>query len=105
MSEQNRKVIDLSGSLKSPNKKPEVGAWGDQFSSLPPRPGSSKLVQWLIKYSGGLIKNEKQAEFLLIGLLIATIAFSIFLLWNSFRTPHPLSPDEEGLYYEETYGE
>ena len=42
-----------------------------------------KIVQWAIKYSGGLIKNEKQASVILIGISILLIGVSVFWASNS----------------------
>ena len=44
-------------------------------------PQSPKVIQWVMKYSGGLIKDEKQANYVLIGfaVLAIIISFSLFL--------------------------
>ena len=41
-----------------------------------------KIVQWVIKYSGGAIKDEKQANYVLIGFVAVTIIFSLFLFFG-----------------------
>ena len=46
-----------------------------------------KIVQWVIKYSGGYIKNEKQAQYVLLGLASLFLIISIFLLVNTFVAP------------------
>ncbi|MBU1246687.1 hypothetical protein KJ973_00270 [Patescibacteria group bacterium] len=39
-----------------------------------------KIIQWVIKYSGGLIKDERQANYVLIGFVaVAIIVVFIFL--------------------------
>lgn len=43
-------------------------------------PQPSKPVQWVIKYSGGLIENEKQASYLILGFVTAAIIVSLFLI-------------------------
>ncbi len=41
-----------------------------------------KIIQWTIKYSGGLIKNKKQANYVLIGFVILAVIVSLFLLFS-----------------------
>jgi len=39
-----------------------------------------KIIQWVIKYSGGAIKDEKQADYVLIGFVaLAVIVASTFM--------------------------
>ncbi|MBU6431461.1 MAG: hypothetical protein KGJ58_03135, partial [Patescibacteria group bacterium] len=42
-----------------------------------------KIIQWVIKYSGGLIKDGKQASFVLLGFVVAAIIVSMFLFFGS----------------------
>ncbi len=42
-----------------------------------------KIIQWVIKYSGGLIKNEKQANYILIGFIIIAIIVSLLIFFNN----------------------
>ena len=42
-------------------------------------PQSPKVIQWVMKYSGGLIKDEKQANYVLIGFAVLAIIISLFL--------------------------
>jgi hypothetical protein len=44
-----------------------------------------KLVQVVIKYSGGLVKNEKQASSVLVGLVLVATAVSFFLVLGTMR--------------------
>lgn len=48
----------------------------DDFSETP------KITQWLIDHSGGLIKNEHQANWVLLGLVVVIIIISIFLIFG-----------------------
>jgi len=38
-----------------------------------------KIIKWVMKFSGGAIKEEKQAEYVLLGFVIVAIAISLFL--------------------------
>lgn len=42
----------------------------------------SKIVQWIIKYSGGTVKDENQANYVLIVFVMVTIIYSLFLLFS-----------------------
>lgn len=54
---------------------------------------SSKIVQWIIKYSGGTVKDENQANYVLVVSVIVMIVCSFFLLFGVGRnTRHELSP-------------
>lgn len=60
-------------------------------------PGTPKIIQWTIKYSGGLIKNEKRANYVLLGFVVLMILISlIFFLGGRGRkpkyTPVPVKP-------------
>lgn len=63
------------------NEPPKIVFEGEQFqrttrSFETPTP---KIVQWVIKYSGGLIKDERQANYILIGFVAVAIIVSLFL--------------------------
>ncbi|MBU4479913.1 hypothetical protein KKG48_00515 [Patescibacteria group bacterium] len=42
-----------------------------------------KIVQWTVKLSGGLIKDERQAQYVLLGFSVIAIIFSSFLILGS----------------------
>ncbi|MFH1575643.1 MAG: hypothetical protein ABIB55_01710 [Candidatus Nealsonbacteria bacterium] len=77
MDKQNDKNgIDLSKSLEESTPKSQSGQWSSGPYVSPTAP---KISRWLIKYSGGLIKNEKQASYVILGLIVLAIIISIFL--------------------------
>ena len=45
-------------------------------------PKIPKIVQWVIESSGGLVKNEKQAVYVLIGFVIVAFIISLFLIFS-----------------------
>ncbi len=66
------------------NEPPKVVFGGDEFqrtrqSFQTPTP---KIVQWVIKYSSGYIKDEKQASYVLIGFVAVAIIVSLFLFFG-----------------------
>lgn len=65
------------------NEPPKIVFEGEQFQ----RPRSfetptPKIVQWVIKYSGGAIKDEMQANYVLIGFVAVAIIVSLFLIFG-----------------------
>ena len=49
-----------------------------------------KILQWAIKYSGGMIKNEKQAVYVVLGVVVIAVSFSVFLFIFSGRKTPPI---------------
>jgi len=45
-------------------------------------PETPKIIQWVIKYSGGYIKDEKQVSYVLIGFVAVAIIISLFLIFG-----------------------
>ncbi|MBU1956191.1 hypothetical protein KKA89_00585 [Patescibacteria group bacterium] len=77
--DKNNEGIDLSGSLKDS----DTGVKFEEYRA--PRsyyPGTPKIVQLVIKYSGGAIKDEEQANYVLIGFVVVAIIFSLFLFFG-----------------------
>ena len=66
------------------NESPGITFEGEKFQ----RPAQSfktatpKIVQWVIRYSGGLVKDEKQANYVLIGFVVVTILLASFLMFS-----------------------
>lgn len=59
-----------------------------QFEDEPQRPRSRhpetpKIIRIVINHSGGLIKNKKQASYVLVGFAVFAIVVSVFLLFGS----------------------
>ncbi len=42
-----------------------------------------KMIQWVINHSGGLVKDEKQAQYVLITFVIVATTISFFQLFGS----------------------
>lgn len=66
------------------NEQPRVVFKGDdfQYATQSFQPRTSKITQWTIKCSGGLIQNEKQANVVLLGFAIVAIIVSLFLFFG-----------------------
>ena len=93
--EDNKEVIDLSDALKDSDTG--VKFEGEQRYARSYYPGTPKVIQWVIKYSGGLVKDERQASYVLIGFFIlAVIIFSIIVFGNGNERPSgPPTPLQE----------
>lgn len=84
----NKEGIDLSGRFKDSEAKLQ-GRQEELVQVF--RPGTPKIIQWVIKYSGGLIKNEKQASYLILGFVILAIIISLSLIFRGggLKTQEP----------------
>ncbi len=47
------------------------------------RPQSSKILQWIIAYSGGFIKDEKHAQYVVIAFVLLACGASLLLLLST----------------------
>lgn len=81
--ENNNNGIDLSKRLNESTAKSQSGQWssGPYVSPFAP-----KIIRWLIKYSGGLIKNESWAAYVLIGFVALAIIVSLFLFFGEEKS-------------------
>ena len=55
---------------------------------------SSKLVGWIVKYSGGLIKGEAQANYALLAFVVVMVLFSLFLVFGQKKSSNFVIPQE-----------
>lgn len=90
----NNKGIDLSGALK--NSDSGVKFQGRRVEH-PFFPGTPKIIQWVIKYSGGLVKDEKQASYVILGFVALAIVIALVLIFGGGVGEVPLLPPEEEL--------
>ena len=77
---KNNEGIDLSGALK--DSSTGVKFEGEQRYARSYYPGTPKVIQWVITYSGGLVKDEKQASYVLIGFVAVAIIIALFLIFG-----------------------
>ncbi|MEF8847111.1 MAG: hypothetical protein V5A57_01625 [Candidatus Paceibacterota bacterium] len=91
------------------NEKIDLSDVGDSDSSSPSleesapskfQPGTPILIRWVIKFSGGMIENERQADYLLIGFTILITIISLFLVFSIFKE----SPRQEPYRPDTKYG-
>ncbi len=54
----------------------------------------SKLVGWVIKYSGGLVKSETQANYLLLGFVAVVFLFLLLLIFGQKKSSNFVIPQE-----------
>ena len=76
------------------NEPPKIVFEGEEFqrtrqSFQTPTP---KIVEWVIKYSGGAIKDEKQANYVLIGFVAVAIIVSFFFVFGESVKKGPKLP-------------
>ena len=46
---------------------------------------NSGMVKFVIGHSGGLIKNKKQAEYVLLGVVLLSFSITLFLIFGNFN--------------------
>lgn len=53
-----------------------------------------KMIGWVMKYSGGIVTEERQAEYVLLGLVLVAVIASIALFFKTRpnTAPPPLTP-------------
>ena len=91
------------------NEPPKIVFEGEQFQ----RPARSfetptpKIVRLVIKYSGGLIKDENQANYFLIGFVVLAIIISLLLIFGGSSSyqekithPKPVPSVGDSNFYE-----
>ncbi|TFG35938.1 MAG: hypothetical protein E4H47_00145 [Parcubacteria group bacterium] len=93
MDQEKNNEIDLSKKLSDSTAKFKSG-------QLPPNsyisnpyisPEAPKIIKWVMKYFGGLIKNEKQASYFILGFVVITFIITILL---TFGESDRKSPEE-----------
>lgn len=66
------------------NEPPKIVFEDEQFQRPQPlQTPTPKIIELVIKYSGGYIKDEKQASYFLIGFVAIAIIISLFLFFSA----------------------
>lgn len=93
MDSNNNEVIDLNNSPNDSDDglKFEDNSWRaiKYYREITP----PKMIEWVMKLSGGLIKETRQAEYVLLGFVIVAVVASLFLLFG--RIPAGQSLEEK----------
>lgn len=89
---KNNEGIDLSGALKDSDSG---GKFQDKWCRPAQTfyPGTPKIIRWVVKYSGGLIKDEKQASYVLIGFVAVAIVVALVLIFGNGGGQNTPSPE------------
>ncbi len=58
-------------------------------------PESPKIVQWVVEYSRGFIKDENQASYVLIGCVVVMFLISLYLIMGVNDTQEIFTPGAE----------
>lgn len=96
---ENKPAIDLSKYLakSSPSSREE-----NRSSEYIFLPGTPKIIRWVIKYSGGLIKNEKEAFYAILGFVVIAFVIIFYLVLSKAQAPKSIPSTEYTPY--ERYG-
>ena len=95
---ENKEEIYLSGALKDSDtgvKSQDEGQESVQVFY----PGTPKIIQWVIKYSGGLVKDEKQANYVMIGFVAVAIIIALFLIFGGRGKTEIKAPPGQRIIY------
>ncbi|MBU3901540.1 hypothetical protein KJ590_00930 [Patescibacteria group bacterium] len=76
---ENKEGIDLSGTPKDSDTGVKFQEQRVEHSYYP---GTPKVIQWAIRYSGGLIKDEKQAQYVILGFVALAIIVTLLLIFG-----------------------
>ena len=91
---EDNKGIDLSHALDDSSSR--IKFEGEQQYVRPYYSDTPKIIQLVMKYSGGLVKDEKQANYVLIGFVAVAIIVSLFLLFGLHtKTPKAVQYRED----------
>lgn len=63
-----------------------------KVSEVSKTPDVPKMVRLVMKLSGGAIKEQKQAEYVLLGFVALAIIVSLFLVFGGKQTQQKLTP-------------
>ncbi len=84
--------IDLSHALDDSSSRIKFEGEEFQRSRQSFQTPTPKIVEWVIKYSGGYVKDEQQANYVLIGFVALAIIVSLFLFFGGGGAPAPKIP-------------
>ena len=90
---KNKEAIDVSGMLEESDSGPKFPR-----GQPSPYPFQPKIIQWIIKYSGGLVKNPKQAAYFLLGFIVLAIVISLFLFFGGEKAEIKALPGQRIIY-------
>jgi hypothetical protein len=90
---EDNKGIDLSHTPDDSSSR--VKFEGEQQYTRQYYPDIPKIVQWVMKYSGGLVKDEKTASYVLLGFVALAIIIALFFFFGGSEknTPPPIMDD------------
>ena len=82
----------------SQNNKPSVVFESEEFqpSKRSFQTKTPKMVQWVINHSGGRVKDERQANCVLLGFVVVMVVITLFLIFggnNSSQIERNINPE------------
>lgn len=98
-SKNNNEGIDLSRALEGSGTSVIPNKDEKHRVARPYHPGRSKMAQWVIRYSGGLVRNEMQANYVLLSFTVLMVFISVLLVFGGGTDVHieeTLTPPAEG---------
>jgi hypothetical protein len=86
-------VVKTTESPKNDNED-DIGFDTDNFKAVSAQvtsayedKGTSGMVKLVMKLSGGAVKTERQAEWILLGVIVVAVGISLYLVFGVVTTP------------------
>ena len=58
---------------------------------VPQKGWGEKMARWLVNHSGGLIKDETQASYVILGIVSLIVIVSIIIFWKGTGGVKPIN--------------
>lgn len=75
--------IDLSGALKSASDAAASSRASSRAARYYREPENPRIIRWVLRYSGGLVNNEQQAQYVLLGFVAIAVGISVILFFRA----------------------
>lgn len=89
MEPESNHTFDFSKALSRPGP---TGHHTDHRGDVKYEAETSALIQWVIRHSGGLIQDERQASYVLLGFAALAVIVSLALIFGAMRSPAIFTP-------------
>ena len=96
--DKNNEETNLNGTFKDFSEN--VKSQDKQQQSIQTfYPDAPKIIKWVVKYSGGLIKDEEEATYALLWFVVVSVIISLFLIFSRNGTGQNIKPYHPNTQY------
>ncbi len=86
------------GGMMKSQVKDTVDVMSSQKIEIPEDVGTPKMVQRLIKWSGGAIKDQRQAEYILLAFVVIAMGISLYLFFGGSGGRRDIDPNLPSIF-------